>query len=129
MVGCRPWWTLGWDGIVLGKVYVTGDTRRVEFGGVAISLGHIHLLGLPLLIGEGVGALLVGAILPHVTLLATLAAAHWFRTVGNLVTFFPAPPALGWFRTVGSLMPLLSAVVALVWLGAVVPDMTLGGTI
>ena len=65
-------------------------------------------------------------------LLATLAAAHWLWTVGNLMAFFPAPPAFGWLWTVGSLVTFLSAVVALVWLGTVVPDMALskqnGGT-
>ena len=63
------------------------------------------------------------------TLFATLAAAHWLRTVCNLVAFFPTPPTLGRLRAVGSLMSLLPAVVALVWLGAVVPDMTLSGTV
>ena len=121
-----------WNVVILGKVDATGDARGVELSRVAVSLGHVHLLGLALLVGESVGALLIGAVLAHVALLATLAAAHWLWTVGNLMAFFPAPPALGWLWTVGSLVTFLSAVVALVWLGTVVPDMALskqnGGT-
>ena len=60
------------------------------------------------------------------TLLATLAAAHWLRTVGNFVAFFPASPALGWLWAVSSLVTLLPAVVALVRLGTVIPDVALG---
>ena len=39
--------------------------------------------------GEGVEALLVGAVLAHVTFLTTLAIAHWFRAVGDLMAFLP----------------------------------------
>ena len=63
--------------------------------------------------GEGVEALLVGAVLAHVTFLTTLAIAHWFRAVGDLMAFLPyAPPALGWFGEINSLVTFLSAVTA-----------------
>merc|ERR1719500_1705251 len=103
-----------WNLIILGKVDAAGDARGVELSRVAVSLGHVHLLGLALLVGEGVGALLA-----HVTLLATLAAAHWLWTVGNLMAFFPAPPALGWLRAVGPDVAWLPALSAELWFGTV----------
>ena len=113
------------DVIILVKVDATGDARGVELGSVAVSLGHVHLLRFTFFIGESVGALVIGAIPTHVTLFATLATAHWLRTVCNLVAFFPASPALGRLRAVGSLVTFLPAVEAFVRLGTVVPHMAL----
>ena len=67
--------------------------------------------------GEGVEALLVGAVLAHVTFLTTLHTS-W-------PSFLTAPPALSWFGVVKSLVTFLSAVVALIQLRAVIPDMAL----
>merc|ERR1719341_1380890 len=83
-----------WDGIVLVKVDAAGDSSRVEVTSIAISLGHIHLLGLTLVIGVGVGLLLVGAIPAHVAFFPTLATFHGLRALVHLVSLLLAPPAL-----------------------------------